>query len=68
MNVGRILLSAKKPRTFLVGLSVEKIERRLKGRHVFLVIGVGKHRQTWMTGWWFQIFSIFTPIWGRFPI
>ena len=21
-----------------------------------------------MTGWWFQRFSIFTPIWGRFPI
>ena len=20
------------------------------------------------TGWWFQIFFIFTPIWGRFPI
>ena len=20
------------------------------------------------TGWWFQIFYIFTPIWGRFPI
>ena len=19
------------------------------------------------TGWWFQIFSIFTDIWGRFP-
>ena len=22
----------------------------------------------WYTGWWFQIFFIFTPIWGRFPI
>jgi len=20
-----------------------------------------------LTGWWFQIFFIFTPIWGRFP-
>ena len=21
----------------------------------------------WLLGWWFQIFFIFTPIWGRFP-
>ena len=21
----------------------------------------------WFTGWWFQIFFIFTPTWGRFP-
>ena len=21
-----------------------------------------------LTGWWFQIFFIFTPTWGRFPI
>ena len=21
----------------------------------------------WVSGWWFQIFFIFTPIWGRFP-
>ena len=20
-----------------------------------------------VSGWWFQIFFIFTPIWGRFP-
>ena len=22
----------------------------------------------WLSRWWFQIFFIFTPIWGRFPI
>ena len=22
---------------------------------------------TWKAGWWFQIFFIFTPTWGRFP-
>ena len=22
----------------------------------------------WMTGWWFQIFFIFTPTWGNDPI
>ena len=22
----------------------------------------------WVTRWWFQIFFIFTPTWGRFPI
>ena len=22
----------------------------------------------WLSGWWFQIFYMFTPIWGRFPI
>ena len=22
----------------------------------------------WITSWWFQIFSIFTPTWRRFPI
>jgi len=21
----------------------------------------------YISGWWFQIFFIFTPIWGRFP-
>ncbi len=25
------------------------------------------HPKWWFTGWWFQIFFIFTPIWGRFP-
>ena len=24
--------------------------------------------QLWVTRWWFEIFFIFTPIWGRFPI
>ena len=24
-------------------------------------------RIQWFTGWWFQIFFIFTPTWGRFP-
>ena len=23
--------------------------------------------EKWMTGWWFQIFFIFIPIWGRLP-
>ena len=39
----------------------------------FIFLGVGvvrsKHKTPFsnMTGWWFQIFFIFTPIWGRFP-
>ena len=24
-------------------------------------------QKIWDSGWWFQIFVIFTPIWGRFP-
>ena len=27
-----------------------------------------ENRDLFTTGWWFQIFFIFTPIWGRFPI
>ena len=25
-------------------------------------------KHPWKTRWWFQVFFIFTPIWGRFPI
>ena len=28
---------------------------------------LGWRRFKYITGWWFQIFFIFTPIWGRFP-
>ena len=30
-------------------------------------VGAGILIKSFMTGWWFQIFLIFTPIWGRFP-
>jgi len=30
------------------------------------VLGVFEDLQI-VTGWWFQIFFIFIPIWGRFP-
>ncbi len=41
--------------------------RSFQDRHV-LFPNIVCHHFPFYTRWWFQIFFIFTPIWGRFPI
>ena len=47
------------------------------GGYPFLFLELGENKKDWLverqglekkTRWWFQIFFIFTPTWGRFPI
>jgi len=33
----------------------------------FFLLDKGGFPASYVTGWWFQRFLIFTPIWGRFP-
>ncbi len=40
----------------------------LRGGGFWYLIEKKNPPQVWRTGWWFQIFFIFTPIWGIFPI
>ena len=51
------------PCVFVEGLNHSKKSREERSGHNGY-LGGGKSN----TGWWFQIFFIFTPIWGRFPI
>ena len=61
-----------------VDVAVEVLEISVLAREADPKGGKGKVFFTWRksqelgefrlyTGWWFQIFSIFTPTWGRFP-
>ena len=43
-------------------------KKRLKLLGITYLVGKIKFKVQTFTGWWFQIFFIFTTIWGRFPI
>ena len=43
------------------------VEAWVKGE-VMVIWWSTQHSKQQKTGWWFQIFFIFTPIWWRFPI
>ena len=49
-------------------LSVTRQRICMSYRWYDIFIFVSSYWSTYLTGWWFQIFFIFPPIWGRFPL